>query len=585
MEVIEKSSSSLPEDLPHPLDVFVREVAEVTAKLAGITPEQAMELIEVPKQADYAVCVPKINKFAKLKGKPNDFAAKWAQEFTPTPLLTSATAAGPYLNFDINKAELAKVLLPSIHKLGENWGCSNEFKGKTAVIEFSSPNIAKPFHFGHLRSTVIGNFLKNVHKAMGYNVVAINYLGDWGKQYGLLAVGFKKHGSEEKLQADPIMHLFDVYVAINKDAEADPEIHNQARAYFKKMEDGDEEALSLWRKFRGLSIDEYKKRYQQLNVEFDVYSGESMFSEGMLEAVKELEDKGLLTEDKGAMICDLTAYKLGKVVIKKSDGATLYITRDIAAAIHRKKEYNFDKMVYVVAAQQNLHFQQLFKILELMDKPWASECQHINFGMVLGMSTRKGTVRFLSDILEESKEHMLQIIQSNEEKSAEIENLDKTAEVVGVSAIIVQDFSARRIKDYHFNLERATASEGDTGPYLQYAHARLASVERKCAEKDGTTVNPDADLSLLTEKEAHDLILKLARYPAAIKAAFEQTEPCTLVTYLMDLCHSISACHRELWIIGREKPLAEARMLLFSAARVTLANGMRLLGLDPLERM
>jgi arginyl-tRNA synthetase len=256
-------------------------------------------------------------------------------------------------------------------------------------VEYSSPNIAKPFHAGHLRSTIIGNFLKNLFRTLGADVTGINYLGDWGTQYGLLAVGFDKYGDEEKLKTNPIRHLFDVYVAINKDAENDPTVKENARAYFKRMEDGEAEALGMWRKFRDLSIEEYKKIYKRLNVEFDVYSGESLMSEGMLGAVKTLQEKNLLvTDEKGGEIVDLKKFKLGVTVVRKQDGATLYITRDIAAAKARADEYKFDKSIYVVAAQQDLHFKQLFKILELMGYEWANKAVHINFGMVNGMKTR-----------------------------------------------------------------------------------------------------------------------------------------------------------------------------------------------------
>eukprot|EP01087_Luapelamoeba_hula_P012119 TRINITY_DN3368_c0_g1_i1.p1 TRINITY_DN3368_c0_g1~~TRINITY_DN3368_c0_g1_i1.p1 ORF type:complete len:605 (-),score=98.28 TRINITY_DN3368_c0_g1_i1:154-1929(-) len=561
----------------------------ILTKCTTLTFEQAMQAIEMPKKegtADYAVCVPKLNQFAKLKGKPVDFAKQWAAEFTPTDLLLKAVCAGPYVNFDINKVELARDILKLVHLKGEKWGCSSEGEGRTVVVEFSSPNIAKPFHYGHLRSTMIGNFLKQVNKAMGYNVIAINYLGDWGKQYGLLAVGFTKYGSEEELKENPIRHLYDVYVKINKDGKDETTgaaVHDEARAYFKRMEQGDQEALALWKKFRDLSIDEYKLLYKRLNVDFDIYSGESMFGEGMIASVKHLEEKGLLTEDAGAYIIDLKAHKLNSTIVKKSDGTTLYITRDIAAATERQKEYNFEKMYYVVGAQQDLHFKQLFKILELMGHDWAKTCEHVNFGMVLGMSTRSGTAVFLSDILEAAQEAMLNKMQDpkNAEKLAQVEDPKKTADILGISALVVQDFNARRIKDYAFDLEKSTAPEGDTGPYMQYAHARLCSMERKT----GCRITPDADVSLLVEKEALDLVFKISAFPQAVALAAKTAEPCSLVVYLMDLCHAISSAHRVLWVKDREQNLAEARMLLYWAARVTLGNGLRILGILPLDRM
>jgi arginyl-tRNA synthetase len=571
-----------------PFTRFKMAIAEQVAALAGIQPDQAVTAVEIPKiegVADFALCVAKLNRFTKLKGKPADIATEWANQFTPTSLLTSAKADGPYINYNVDKIPLAEEVLKIVHGTNDQWGSSTDGNGRTIVVEYSSPNIAKPFHFGHLRSTMIGNFLRNLYKALGYNVVGINYLGDWGKQYGLLAVGFSKYGSEEELVKNPIRHLYDVYVQINKEADENEEvgkvIHDEARAYFRKMEDGDAAALSLWKRFRDLSIEEYKILYKRLNVDFDVYSGESMFSEGMVEAVQMMQEKGLLQEDNGALVCDLSKFKLGKIVVKKSDGTTLYITRDIAAAIWRHRTYSFEKMFYVVGSQQNLHFQQLFKILELMGFDWAKKCTHINFGMITGMSTRKGTAKFLSDILEAAQEQMLDRMKANEAKMSEITNPEHTADVVGVSAVVVQDFSARRVKDYAFNLDRATAAEGDTGPYLQYAHARLSSMERKNDVKISDAIN----YQLLNDKEALDLMMKLARLPEVIKRTSEENEPCTLVTYLMDLCHSISAAHRVLWVMGREQDVAEARMLLFWAARKTLENGLKILGLSPLQRM
>lgn len=575
----------------HTADPFYKfkwAIAEQVASLTDMKPEQALSAVEIPKKegvADFALCVAKLNRYTKLKGKPQDVAVEWAGKFTATPLLTSAKADGPYINYVVDKIPLAEEVLKIVYGSNDQWGNSADGNGRTIVVEYSSPNIAKPFHFGHLRSTMIGNFLRNLYKALGYNVVGINYLGDWGKQYGLLAVGFSKYGSEEELVKNPIRHLYDVYVQINKEADDNEEvgkvIHDQARSYFRKMEDGDPDALALWKRFRDLSIDEYKLLYKRLNVEFDVYSGESMFSEGMVEAVNLMQEKGLLQEDNGALVCDLTKYKLGKIVIKKSDGTTLYITRDIAAAIWRHRTYGFEKMFYVVGSQQNLHFQQLFKILDLMGFDWAKKCNHINFGMITGMSTRKGTAKFLSDILEAAQEQMLDRMKANEAKMSEITDPEKTADVVGVSAVVVQDFSAKRVKDYGFNLERATAAEGDTGPYLQYAHARLSSMERKNDVKISDAIN----FQLLNDKEALDLMMKLARLPEVVRRTSEENEPCTLVTYLMDLCHSISAAHRVLWVMGREQDVAEARMLLFWAARKTLENGLKILGLAPLQRM
>ena len=341
-------------------------------------------------------------------------------------------------------------------------------------------------HAGHLRSTIIGGFLANLYEKVGWDVTRINYLGDWGKQFGLLAVGFDKYGDEEKLASDPINHLFDVYVKINKDITEEGEVeggtNDQARAYFKKMEDGDEKALAIWKKFRELSIEKYIDTYSRLNIQYDLYSGESQVSqEKMSEVIRLFNEKGLVHEDRGAKLIDLTKFnkKLGKCLVQKSDGTSLYLTRDVGEAIQRYEKYNFDKMIYVIASQQDLHTAQFFEILKQLGFDWAKKLEHVNFGMVQGMSTRKGTVVFLDNILEETKDKMHEVMKKNEAKYAQIEDPEKIADLVGISAVMIQDFQSKRINNYEFKWERMLSFEGDTGPYLQYAHSRLSSVQRK----------------------------------------------------------------------------------------------------------
>eukprot|EP01113_Clastostelium_recurvatum_P028048 TRINITY_DN3397_c0_g1_i2.p1 TRINITY_DN3397_c0_g1~~TRINITY_DN3397_c0_g1_i2.p1 ORF type:complete len:589 (-),score=192.13 TRINITY_DN3397_c0_g1_i2:39-1805(-) len=573
--------------------MFERAIGDIMSSIiAGVSAEQLSECIEVPKNrdnGDLALPVAKLNRFSKLAGRPDELAQKWAQAFQPNDYIVSANATGPYVNFRINKQIMIKAILKQVFQEGVSFGSSTVGNGKTVVVEFSSPNIAKPFHAGHLRSTIIGNFLKNLFKKTGHNVIAINYLGDWGKQYGLLAVGYERYGSEQELLADPIRHLYEVYVKINEVANGneekkilpDPTVHDAARAYFRRMEDGDAAALQVWERFRNLSIEEYKRIYKRLNVEFDVYSGESLMTEGMGKSFDVLQKKGLLEENQGAQVINLEAEKMGLALVRKSDGTTLYITRDIAAAAGRAEEYHFDKMYYVVAAQQDLHFKQLFSILKKMEAPWAKDCTHINFGMVKGMSTRKGTVVFLTDILTEAKQTMLDQMKKNEEKSAEIEDPEAVADLVGLSAVIIQDMSAKRIKDYEFDWARVTSFEGDTGVYLQYAHARLCSMERKA----GVAINFDADLSLLVEPEAHELTSQIGKFPEVVRNALAQLEPCTIVTYLFALAHAVSSAHAVLWVKDREPNLAQARMALFWAAKTVLGNGLTILGLVPLERM
>ncbi|CEI95983.1 hypothetical protein RMCBS344292_10155 [Rhizopus microsporus] len=564
----------------NPLDAFRNLIAVQIASLGNLEPGFVYQAIDLPRSlenGDLAIALPRL----RLKGNPAAIAKEWAETFVTNDYITEVSSTGPFLNFRINKTILTKSTLNMVSQFGHHYGDNKSGDGKTVIVEFSSPNIAKPFHAGHLRSTIIGAFINNIYKANGWKTITMNYLGDWGKQYGLLAVGFAKYGSEEALLKDPIKHLYDVYVQINRDAEAEPTIHDDARAYFKRMEDGDQEALALWKRFRELSIVKYRDIYGRLNINFDIYSGESQVGAGMQRAMQMLHDCNLVQESEGALIIDLEKHKLGKAVVQKKDGTTLYLTRDISAAWERYERFKFDKMIYVVASQQDLHLKQLFKTLELMNFEWAKKLEHVNFGMVLGMSTRKGTVVFLEDILEEAKETMHEVMRRNEAKYAEIEEPDRVADEIGISAVKIQDNAARRIKNYEFNMERMCTFEGDTGPYIQYAHARLYSIERR----SGIEINHNADLSLLTEPQAIDLIRTVSQYPDLVKSLLNGYEPCNVVTYAFKLSHDISACFENLWVKGADPAVAEARLLMYWAARTTLGNAMRMLGLRPLERM
>ncbi|KAI9297871.1 arginyl-tRNA synthetase [Neoconidiobolus thromboides FSU 785] len=562
------------------MDSFKQEIAKQVSEFSGVPVETLLTIFEAPKNpehGDVALAIPRL----RLKGNPAQFAKEYAEKIQSNDYIKSASAAGIFLNIKINRDLLRDLLLKEVVKSGEKYGVNTSGNGKKILVEFSSPNIAKPFHAGHLRSTIIGNFIAKAHTANGYETTTMNYLGDWGKQYGLLALGFGLYGSEEKLEADPIGHLFEVYVKINADAENDDTIHDQARAYFKKIEDGDEEVLKLWSRFRNLSIEKYKQTYARLNINFDVYSGESQVNEYMQRANKLLEEKGLLVESKGAQIIDLEKFKLGKVVVRKSDGTTLYITRDIGAAIQRYETYNFDEMYYIVASQQDLHFKQLFKILELLELDWVKKCHHINYGLVTGMSTRKGNVVFLDDILQEAKDTMHGVMKKNEHKYAQIESPEEVADIIGISAVVVQDLSARRIRNYEFNMSQMVSFEGDTGPYLQYAHSRLSSVIRKANRE----INLDHPLDTLKEECASELVDMISQYPDIVKGTVAGFEPCSVVHYAFGLSRSISTCLEQLWVMNQPEELANPRLVLFNAAKITLGNAMRLLGLTPLDRM
>ncbi|CCK69624.1 arginine--tRNA ligase KNAG_0C05260 [Huiozyma naganishii CBS 8797] len=576
------------------VDVMRNYIATELSKISGVDSSlifPALEWTNTMDRGDLLIPIPRL----RIKGaNPKELAVEWAEKFPLGEFLSKVEANGPFLQFFFNPQLLMSVVIPDVLTREEQYGACPLVENKKVIVEFSSPNIAKPFHAGHLRSTIIGGFLSNLYEKLGWEVTRMNYLGDWGKQFGLLAVGFERYGNEEALVKDPIHHLFDVYVKINKDIEAEGDslpleesTNGKAREYFKRMEDGDPEALKIWKRFREFSIEKYIETYARLNINYDVYSGESQVSkESMQKALDLFKEKDLMHEDKGAMLIDLTKFnkKLGKAIVQKSDGTTLYLTRDVGAAMDRYEKYKFDKMIYVIASQQDLHTAQFFEILKQLGFEWANSLQHVNFGMVQGMSTRKGTVVFLDNILEETKEKMHDVMKKNEAKYAQIDNPEEVADLVGISAVMIQDMQGKRINNYEFKWERMLSFEGDTGPYLQYAHSRLRSVERNAKD-----ITPEdllkADFSALTEPAAELLVRILSQYPDVLRNAIKTHEPTTVVTYLFKLTHQVSSCYDVLWVAGQTKELATARLALYAAARQVLYNGMRLLGLTPVDRM
>ncbi|KAJ5627336.1 Arginine--tRNA ligase cytoplasmic [Penicillium herquei] len=625
-------TSSFPACFPslNPMDIYREHIATELSKTTEIDSEliyARLSWTNTLDKGDLSLPVAAL----RIKKKPQELAEELASKFPESDLVHPPTANGPHVQFFFKPLPLAKTVLGRVLTEKAAYGTNGNLglkdpkdpsKGqKKIIIEFSSPNIAKPFHAGHLRSTIIGGFLANLYTVLGWDVIKMNYLGDWGKQYGLLANGFKYFGDEEALQKDPINHLFEVYVKVNRmvgDQDApikelkeqikakkeknedvsaeeaelaklvDVSEDEKARRYFKSMEDGNPDALALWRRFRDLSIAKYKDTYARLNIDFDVYSGESQVkSESMTNAYKTMEKAGVAEESEGAVIADFTkhgAKKLGKAIIVRKDGTPLYLTRDIGAITERDETYHFDKMIYVVAAQQDLHLAQLFKITELMGrKDLSDRCEHINFGMVHGMSTRKGTVKFLDDILRDVGDKMHEVMKSNDVKYQQVENPVETADTLGITAVMVQDMTGKRINGYTFNLEAMTSFEGDTGPYLQYAHARLCSMGRKSGlDLDDLA---SANFDLLHERHAVDLIRLLATWPDVLVNTAKTLEPVTVLAYLFRMTHMLSSSYDVLKVINSEPEVKKARMALYSAARQVLHNGMRVLGLNPVERM
>lgn len=606
----------------NPVDIYRAHITSILHDITGVDRKiicSALSWTATLDKGDLALAIPAL----RVKGKSDELAKQWLDKWPDSPLLEKPVKNGPFIPFFFKSGPLARTVIPMALSHRADFG-SNQAVGlkdqndpakgkKRLIVEFSSPNIAKPFHAGHLRSTIIGGFLANIHRSAGYDVVTINYLGDWGKQYGVLALGFEKYGNEKDLEQDPINHLFQVYVKISKDVanESDEvkvlksegkesEAHNllqngldeQARNYFKKMTEGDEQVLSLWRRFRDFSIKRYKQTYARLNIHFDEYSGESKVSEDkMREAATKMKEIGLAEENDGALLIDFVknvtgkeGKQLGKAVIRKKDGTALYLTRDISELLNRADKYQFDHMIYVIASEQDLHVKQFFKAVAMMGhEDIAAKCQHINFGLVLGMSTRKGTVKFLDDILRDVGEHMHDVMKKNADKYSQVENPERTADILGISSVMVQDMLGKRINNYKFDLQRMTSFEGDTGPYLQYAHARLCSITRKAALSEEDIHS--ADLSLLTEPMAINLVRVISSWPDVVQNTLKTLEPTTILTYLFKMTHTLSTSYSHLRIVGSEPEVMKARMALYDAARVVLNNGMRLLGLTPLDRM
>ncbi|EMD97351.1 hypothetical protein COCC4DRAFT_140269 [Bipolaris maydis ATCC 48331] len=620
----------------NPFDIYRSHITELLSSVSGVDKKiiyPTLAWTAKPEHGDLQLAVPALRQ---KKKDMKAFAQELADAFPESPLVKKPIVTNTSIGFFFKPETLTSLVLPMILKSKESYGFnknlglkdpSDPSSGpKKMIVEFSSPNIAKPFHAGHLRSTIIGGFLANLYEGAGWDVVRMNYLGDWGKQYGVLAIGFDLYGNEEELVKNPIGHLYDIYVKVSnvqhneaeqvkalkaevaklkeegKDASEQEKqikkieeegIDEQARKYFKGMVDGEPKALGIWKRFRDLSIEKYKQTYARLNIHYDDYSGESQVKDESMElAAKTMWEKKVCEDSEGAVIVDLTPHskKLGKAVVKKKDGTSLYLTRDIGAAIERDEKYHFDKMIYVVASQQDLHLAQLFKIEELMGRKDISDrCQHINFGMVLGMSTRKGTAKFLDDILRDVGEKMHEVMRTNETKYAQVKDPEQTADTLGISAVMVQDMKGKRINNYTFDMDRMTSFEGDTGPYLQYAHARLCSIYRKAVESDPSLADLDlataADLSLLQEDKAVELVRQLASWPDTFLNTLKTQEPTTVLTYLFKMAHALSSSYDHLQVVGSERNVLIARLALYVAARQVLYNGMRVLGLSPVERM
>ena len=532
-----------------------------------------------PNLGDYAFpCF----RFAKvLRMAPPKIAEAVAAAFD-APETARVEAVNGYLNFFLNRVNFAKGMLENVLVSGEKYGSSDMGAGKTICLDYSSINIAKRFHIGHLSTTMLGHSLKRIYEHLGYKTVGINHLGDWGTQFGKMICAYKLWGSEEQVEKGGVNELTRLYVKFHAEAEEHPELEDEGRAWFKKIEDGDPEALRIFNWFKELTLRDTARVYDLLGVKFDSYAGESFYNDKMGRVIDELKAKNLLTISDGASIVDLEKYNMPPCLILKKDGATLYATRDIAAALYRHDTYHFDKCLYVVAYQQDLHFRQWFKVLELMGYDWAKDCVHVAFGMISyegqSLSTRKGNIVYLEDLLDQAQEKALKII---EEKSPNLENKAEVARQVGIGAVVYADLSNNRIKDIDFSWDRALNFDGETGPYVQYTHARCCSVLRKAAELN----LPDPDYSALQDDEAQDCLRKLGRFPDVIKEAADKYEPSMITRAVTDLAQAYNKFYYEHRILDDDPAVAAARVALTRAMKSVIKTGLYLIGIEAPERM
>ncbi len=559
-------------------------VAESLEGLAGeLNKEQIYEMLEYPSNdamGDVALPCFKLSKI--LHKSPAAIASDIAAKFENNGSIDKVEAVSGYLNFFLDKNSFTGDVIKIVLNENEKYGSSDIGRGENIVIDFSAPNIAKPFHVGHLRSTVIGNSLYKIFNFMGYKSIGINHLGDWGTQFGKLICAYKKWGNKEKVEDGQINELMKLYVKFHTEAETDPSLDDEARAWFTKMENGDKEALSLWEWFKEISLKEFQKVYEILEVSFDSYAGESFYNDMMKNTVSELDEKGLLEESEDAQIVNLDLYGYPPCLILKKDGSSLYATRDLTAAIYRKKKYNFKKCIYVTGAAQYLHFNQWFKVIEIMGYEWASDLIHVPFGLVSiqgeKLSSRKGKVILLEDILSEAIKKTTEII---EQKNPDMENKEEVAKQIGVGAVIFGDLSNNRIKDISFSWDELLNFDGETGPDVQYSHARTCSLLSKANQE----VESDFRSDLLDSKEEYKLAKTIYEFPGKVEEAMKELEPSVITRYLVSLAQDFNRFYHEQSILVEDPELKKARLAIVKATEIVLSNGLSLLGIHAPKRV
>ena len=563
---------------------YKEQLSALLSEKTGLEQSQLASMLEVPPDmamGDFALPCFKLAK--TMRKAPPMIAQEISASLSELPdWLERVEIAGGYLNFFLSRAQFVQNTLQEVKSKQDRYGSSDEGQGRNIVLDYSSINIAKPFHIGHLSTTVIGSSLYKIFNFLGYNSVGVNHLGDWGTQFGKLITAYKRWGDHDTVEAGSIRALLDLYVKFHDEAEKEPSLEDEGRAWFKKIEDGDEEAMALFTWFKDLTLREVAKIYEILDVHFDSYAGESFYNDKMQPVIDELDAKGLLKDSDGAKVVDLEEHNMPPCLILKSDGATLYATRDLACAFYRKKTYDFYKNLYVVAYQQNLHFKQWFKVVEMMGHEWAKDMEHVAFGMVSmadgTLSTRKGRVIFLEDVIKSVIEKSRSLI---EEKNAGLENKDQTAQDIGVGALIYSTLSNSRIKDIVFDLDRILNFDGETGPYVQYTHARALSVLRKAADQPAA----QPDYSALTCPQAFAVIKLISEFPDVIRRAADKYEPFFITRHVTALAQAFNKFYYDIRILDNDANATAARLELVQAAALVIRIGLGLLGIHAPERM
>lgn len=558
--------------------------AKKISELCGLSKKEVQKLIETPPEQKLGdLAFPCFSLAKTMRKAPQLIAKEISEKFSEDKYIEKAEAVGGYLNFFFNRAEFIRDVIEDIFKNGENYGKSNFGGGKTVLVEYSSPNIAKPFHIGHLFTTALGHSLARIYEFLGYDVKRLNHLGDWGTQFGKLICAYKLWGDDEAIEKDAIGELLKIYVKFHEEAEKNPELEITAREHFKRLEDGEREETELWQKFRDLSLKEFKRVYDMLGVEFDSYNGESFYSDKMPEVVEILREKKLLTESDGAQVVDLSELNIPPCIILKSDGATIYATRDIAAALYRKRTYDFYKNIYVVGTAQALHFKQIFAVMQKAGWDWAEGCQHVNFGLVKfpdkKLSTRHGDVVFLEDVLNEAVNKTLEIITAN---TPQMENKEEVAKKVGIGAVLYTFLKNSREKDIVFSWDSMLDFDGESAPYVQYSYARGKSILRR-AEKECENI----DFSKLTSDDEYALAVMLKGFSDAVALSAEKNEPFYVNRYVTNLARQFNKFYVSCPILkeGISEDVKMARLALVRAVCSVIKSALYLLGIETVESM